>query len=256
MSTKNERAAQARAQAQKQVAKKERTTTVVIVAVSLVVLAAFAGLVFFIVNSSKVPTMADVHKPAGSDLTGGIPIGASGVVGEDIDPDAIRVDLYLDFMCPICKQFEAVNGGDLNELRESGDIVVYYHPISILDRASNGTEFSTRAANAAGVVADKAPESYLLFSDAMFANQPAEGTNGLDDDAIAAIAVGAGVPSDVADGMKDGEFTKWVIAATDQASKDGMTGTPTVMVNGEILEQEQVAYFQEGALKTYLESLN
>jgi len=255
MASKNERAAQARAQAQKQVAAKERRTTVIIIAVSLAVLAAFAGIVYFIVQSSQVPDISEAHAPAPANERGGIPVGASGVAGQDLDADAIQVDLYLDYMCPVCKRFEETNAADLAALRESGDIVVNYHPVSILDRVSGGTAFSTRAANAAGVVADQAPEAFVAFNDGMFANQPQEGTTGLDDDTIKAIAIASGVPEDVASGIADGEFTKWVLAATDQASVDGMTGTPTVFVNGEILDQQEVPYFQPGALKLYLEGL-
>lgn len=255
MANKNERAAAARAQAQKQAAAKDRRTTVTVIAVSLVVLAAFAGIVFFIVDSSKVPTMAEVHKPAGSDLTGGIPVGASGVAGDDVDPEAVRVDIYFDFMCPYCGQFESTNGADLNDLREQGGIVVFYHPISILDHASQGTAYSTRAANAAGVVADQAPGAFVDFSEALLASRPEEGTAGLDDDTIAGIAIAAGVPSAVAAEFVNGEFTPWVLAATDQASQDGIGSTPTVLVNGQVLNHDAVAYFEPGVLKTYLAQL-
>lgn len=255
MSSKNEKAAAARAKAQAQVKAKERKTTVVIVASAVAILAVFGGIIYFIVNSAAVPPLEEAAAPAVADETGGIPVGASGVAGEDIDADAVRVDIYLDFMCPVCGAFEEVNAADLAELREAGDITVVYHTVSILDRASNGTAFSTRSANAAAVVADKSPENFVAFVDAMFANQPEEGTSGHDDATIAEIAVGAGVPQDVADSLKDGAFTKWVIAATDQASQDGMGGTPTVMINREILEQTEVPYFQPGALATRLSEI-
>lgn len=255
MATKDNRAAQARAQAQKQVASKERRTTVIVIAVSLAVIAAFAGIVYFIVQSSAVPTMADVHKPAGSDLSGGIPVGASGVAGEAVDPDTVRVDVYVDFLCPYCRQFEEINAADLAELREAGDITVFYHPIAILDRYSAGTKYPSRAANAAGVVADQAPEAFVAFTDAMFANQPDENTPGLDDATIAAIAVAAGVPEDVAAEFADGEFAKWVIAATNQASLDGFTRTPSIVVNGELLDGNEVNYMTPGVLRAHLEQL-
>jgi len=255
MATKNDRAAVARAQAQKQVAAKERRTTVIVIAASLVLLAAFAGVVYFIVQSSSVPTMADVHKPAGSDLSGGIPVGASGVAGAEVDPDTVRVDVYVDFMCPWCARFEDTNAEDLDELREAGDITVVYHPISILDRASAGTKYSTRASNAAGVVADQAPESFLSFTAALFASQPQEASAGLDDDTIAAIAVASGVPHEVAESFTDGEFTKWVMAATDQASMDGFTATPTIVVNGDTLDPNEVNYMEPGGLRAYLEEI-
>jgi len=255
MATKNEKAAAARAQAQAQVKGKERRTTVIIIAVSLLVIAAFAAIVFFIVNSAKVPALEDAVTPAPADASGGIPVGMGGVAGADVPDGVNRIDIYLDFMCPICKQFEEINAADIDALREDGTVAVYYHPIAILDRYSAGTNYSTRAVNAVATVADKAPAQYLAFQNALFANAPAENTPGLDDATIASIAVGAGVPQEVADTFTDNRFTKWATAATQQASVDGMEGTPTVMVNGDILDQTQVPYFQAGALKTYLEAL-
>ena len=248
--------AAAKAKAQQQVKSGERRTTVIIVAVCLVVIAAFAGIVYFIVNSSKVPALADAHAPAPAEATtGGIPVGATGVAGEGLTDGAVRLDIYIDLMCPVCNQFEQINGADIDELREAGTINVYYHPISILDRASMGTEYSTRAANAVGVVADQDPSHFLDVIAALYANQPEENTTALSDDEIAAVAIGAGVPADVANSFAKGEFTKWVTAATQQASIDGMQGTPTVMVNREILDPNQVNYFTPGTLKAYLEQL-
>jgi len=248
--------AAAKAKAQQQVKAKERRTTVIIIAAALVVIAAFAGIVYFIVNSSKVPALPDAHAPQVADETGGIPVGTGGVAGVDVPTDVTRVDLYIDLMCPVCNQFEQINGKDLDSLREDGTIALVYHPISILDRASSGTKYSTRAANAVAVVADQDPSHFLAFITALYANQPQENSTGLSDDEIAAIAIGVGVPADVAGSFKKGEFEKWVIAATDRASQDGMTGTPTVMVNRELLDPKQVNYFTPGTLKAYLEQLS
>src|SRR5699024_12404568 len=54
--------------------------------------------------------------------------------------------------------------------------ILNLHPISILDRASQGTEYSTRAANAAYCVADEDGEAAYTFIDLLFRNQPAEAT--------------------------------------------------------------------------------
>ena len=255
MASKNERAAEARAKAQAQVKNKERRTTVIIIAASLAVIAIFAGIVYFIVQSSQVPPLNEANAPAVADETGGIPVGATGVAGEGLTDGAVRVDLYIDLLCPVCNQFEQTNAADLDELREAGKINVYYHPIAILDRYSAGTAYPTRAANAVAVVADQSPEHVVPFIQALFANQPEENTAGLDDTTIAAIAVGAGVPTEVAESFKDGKFTKWVKAATQQASVDGMQGTPTVMIDREILSDPNINYFQAGVLKAHLEEL-
>jgi len=259
----NDKAAAARSQAQKSVQRQERRTLMGILIGVGVAVVVFGGIVFFIVQQSNVPTLesGDANAPAGADATGGIPVGTSGVVGEDLPTDATRMDIYLDFMCPVCGTFEEINAEDIAEMREAGEIELYYHPVSILDRASAGTQYSTRSANAAATVADAAPEAFVDFVDALFANQPTEGQTGLTDEQIEQLAIDAGVPEDVAGTLDDGSFTKWVIAATDQAQVDiveqsNSFGTPTVMIDRTVLSQtEDVAYFQPGALRAYVEAL-
>ncbi|MFV0633726.1 DsbA family protein [Demequina sp.] len=258
---KNEKAAAARAQAQKNVKSQERKTMVGIIVGAVAVLAIFGGIVYFIVQSGKIPGLDDpnVVAPAGADATGGIAVGTGGVVGEDVPTDVQRLDVYEDYMCPICGSFEEINAEDINAMREAGTVAVYYHPLAILDYYSMGTQYSTRAANAAATVADAAPEAYLDFSAALYANQPAENTEGLSDAQIEQIAITAGVPEDVAATFEDGKFTKWVIAATDQASQDfaeqeQRTATPTIMLDRTILLQADVPFFEEGVLKAHIES--
>ncbi len=81
-------------------------------------------------------------------------------------------------MCPVCNQFEQLYGPDIQKLVDDGTITLGIHPIAILDRQSQGTEFSTRAANAMYCVAVADGEAAVPFMEAMFANQPEEGTPG------------------------------------------------------------------------------
>lgn len=245
----------ARKQAQQQVKAQEQRTTIFIVIGVAVALALFGGLIYFIVQQSQVPALdsPDVVAPQGGDLTGGILIGQDGAAGGEVPADATRVDVYQDFMCPYCGIFEMTNGEDLEELASTGEIALYVHPLALLDRSSQGTNFSTRSANALAAVADGAPEHVLEFSRLMYMNQPDQGTTGLSDEQIEQIAVQAGVPADVAATLSDGKFTKWVIAATDQSSKDGVPGTPAVMVDRTLLAQQEVPYMEPGVLRSFLE---
>jgi protein-disulfide isomerase len=245
--TEAEARAEAKAKAQAELKAKERRTTVIIVAASLLVIAALAGVIYFIVDSSKTPTIDEVAAPAGADETGGILVGSAD--------GAHRADVYLDFMCPYCGHFEEINGPVLDSFSQSGDLAVYYHPLAFLDRYSSGTKYSSRSANAAAVVADRDPEHFTAFFAAMFANQPKENSTGLSDEQIAQIAVGVGVLQEVADTFKDGEFAEWVAAATQQASIDGVGGTPTFKIDRSIVEQTDVPYMTEGVLDQYLSSL-
>ncbi|MFM2475564.1 DsbA family protein, partial [Burkholderia cenocepacia] len=57
---------------------------------------------------------------------------------------------------------------------------------------SQGSEYSTRAANLVGAVAALHPEAAPAVVRALFADQPAEGTAGLSDEELLAIAAEAG----------------------------------------------------------------
>jgi protein-disulfide isomerase len=185
--------------------------------------------------------LADVAGPSTAQTDGGIPVGARGVAGETPASGGVVVTVYQDYACPACLKFEKANDAELAKLRATGRVTVEYHAISILDRMSSGHEYSTRAANAAAVVADEAPDSFLAFNAALFANQPPEGSTGLSDDRIASAARGAGVPQKVVDqftatapGQKWRTFSPYVKALTHAANAQlgSSGGVPTVFING------------------------
>ncbi|MGZ0711749.1 DsbA family protein (plasmid) [Coraliomargarita sp. W4R53] len=153
-----------------------------------------------------------------------------------------RLDTFIDFMCPVCNQFEQSYGASIEGLIDDGTATLGIHPISILDRASQGTEFSTRAANAMYCVAVADADAALPFMQAMFVNQPAEGTSGLSDEEILAIAGVAGVTG-IDSCVNDQTYAKYVTAMTEQTpSQPGETGigTPTIAVNGEAISNSDL----------------
>lgn len=154
------------------------------------------------------------------------------VTGESSAP--VTVTVYADYLCPFCARFEGEVSPWLDEQREAGEVAVDYRPISILDNASS-TRYSTRAANAAACVADTSPDSFADVNVALFAAQPPEGGPGLPDEDLVRIAEDAGA-TDVEACVADRTFTDWVATVTDQASRDGVTSTPTVLVDGEPVE--------------------
>lgn len=158
---------------------------------------------------------------------------ASGTlpVGKETAP--VTMTIYLDYMCPACKQFEQNNKDSLTKLIEDGTLRVELHPLNFLDQVSQGTRYSTRAANAVATVADKAPDKVWEFNSALYAHQPAENTEGLTDKFITEIADGVGVPKAVYDTFVQGTFEPWAKASNEAANKAGVTGTPTIKINGE-----------------------
>jgi protein-disulfide isomerase len=77
------------------------------------------------------------------------------------------------------------------------------------------------------------PTGFQTFHDLLYANQPDESGSGLTDDQLIAYAAQAGASGPtVEQQIRDLTYGDWVKQVTDQASKDGVTGTPTVFVNG------------------------
>ena len=153
-------------------------------------------------------------------------------VGSDDAPTTLTI--FEDPQCPVCRDFEDAVGDRLSTAIEAGEVRVEYRIVSFLDGASPNA-YSSRAANALMSVQDTAgPEVFAAFHGTLFANQPEEGTEGPDDDQLVAWAVEAGASeSDVRPLIEDGAFDQFIVNATDQMSRDGVTGTPTVLVDGE-----------------------
>jgi protein-disulfide isomerase len=139
-------------------------------------------------------------------------------------------------MCPFCGRFERANSGELERLVTDGTISMQLYPLAFLDKASSGTRYSSRAANAIATVADRAPARVLAFHNALFSRQPAEGGPGLTDDEIADLAGGAGVPPEVVSSFRERIFEPWIAKVTDTAFKSGITGTPTVKIDGTVFD--------------------
>ncbi|MGY1748904.1 DsbA family protein [Modestobacter sp. SYSU DS0511] len=235
MSGEDKRAAARQRIAQKRAAEaaareaaERRRRTVIGGAVAAAVLVVALVVVVFVVQSSR--TSADAAGPSGT--TGD---GYTVAVGAADAP--VALDLYEDFQCPACAQLEASSGATLEQLVDDGTVRLRHHGMAFLDRAST-TEYSSRALNAAAVVLDEGgADAYRAFYELLFANQPEEGGPGLTDDQLIAHAAQAGVTGDdVAAGIRERRYAGWVAAATDRASRDEVTSTPTVLVDGEPLD--------------------
>ncbi|PFG37356.1 protein-disulfide isomerase [Flavimobilis soli] len=193
-------------------------------------------------KNKATPTLADVTRPTVVNTEGGITVGAEGVAGTTGGADAVEVATYVDYMCPACGAFEDATVAQMDQLREAGLITLVVQPVSILNRFSQGSEYSTRAAAAAVYVAANAPEQFLAFHTALFGNQPAENTKGLTNKEIGAIALTAGVPSEVSDAIAsdkaEDEYADWIDAQTaDIVERPELLGeqgfsTPTVTIDG------------------------
>ena len=203
------------------------------VSVAVVVVVAIVAIVVVVGNNQASSPGTPPESAIVNPETGAISVGT----GKDV------VATYVDFMCPACTSFEQTFGASLEELATTNKITLDVHPVAILDRASQGTRFSTRAANALYCVAEASPEAVLPFIKTMYAGQPAELSTGLTDEQILVNAAAAG-SKDVSECVTELKYEKFVTAMTKLLPPDpatGRTGTPTVTINGEYTSLNEIA---------------
>lgn len=248
----------------------------------VVVLAVIAGVAFILTSAIRPPApgptnMASDGIVIGAELeaveTPALAAGASPVA-TGVDPNVPNIRIYVDYLCPVCGQFEEANAEQLATWAENGTATVEYHPIAILTGRSAGSQYSLRAANAAACVANYSPNDFFAFNTLMFENQPEEGTEGHSDDGLkklVAQALGQATGSaqkNIESCIDDASYKTWVQSATDRAtteavphsSLDKVKATPTVLVNdkqytGSISDEKEFqAFVLSVASETYAES--
>lgn len=190
--------------------------------IGIIVVIAFGALVGLGVYWNNAPR--DVVVPPNA-TAAGVPTGNSAAPN--------KIDVYLDFLCPACKQFEELSGSTLDELRDSGQAEVIYHPIAILDGQSPD-KYPSRAAAASGCAAEAGV--FREFEKILYENQPAEGGPGPGDEQLAQFAQQAGAGPEVGECIEEERYEPWAQGVTQQAFEAEVQSTPTVKVNGQPVE--------------------
>ena len=208
------------------------------------VLAIVGVIVAVVVSSTKAPEVT-----GGGAVTGDYAVTAG-------DPNApVTLTIYQDFMCPYCGMFERGNRADLEALVDSGTAKIEFHIVNWQDRQSQGTRYSTRTGNAFVAVAKAEPQNVMAFNAALPHKQPEEGTPGLSDAEIAQLARDAGVGNDVIATFARMANEDFITNSTLAAQTSGITGTPSILINGEKWPADNtVNYLEPGPLKAAVEA--
>jgi len=160
-----------------------------------------------------------------------------------VEPDAVDIHIYVDYLSPGSKEFQVANAAQLADWVSQGAATLTYHPVALLTPKSNGTKYSLRSASAAACVATYSPEKFFAFNQALLQRQPDVATDGFSNKDLAAMAIASGSndPKRLRACIEGEDFASWVQDATERAlagplpdsEKVTLTGAPLVLVNGQ-----------------------
>ena len=231
-------------------AKRAKVKRQVIVACSVVaVLAAAGGIGYAVVQANKPGYWEDeksakVVAPANTTGTDGTTV----VIGKSTAKKTLKV--YEDPRCPICAQFEQTVGPTVKKDIDDGKFKIQYIGGTFIDGDSLGKgkigtngEGSKNAMSAMGAALNVSPEAFLEYKTALYSSKwhPEETDDKFKNDSYL-IEVANTVPAlknnkTFQDAVKSGKYDAWALAMskTFDTNKDGVTGTPSFVMNGKML---------------------
>lgn len=210
---------------------KKADTTNRNIAIVMILFVVLVGVIFSVVSNKSNSHVAIPSTVSASD-------GYGVVLNKDAK---VRVDLWEDFQCPNCRNFEAVSGNYISDLVRAGKIKAVYHPMTFI-----GPE-SILAAAAAGCTIDSG--KFLDMHAALYNNQPAHENSGAWTNAtLKLLAITAGDGSKTTQSCIDsGKYVNWTKNVEADAAKQNVNATPTLFINGKQLNQAH--YLDLNALK-------
>jgi len=222
-------------------AKRDKVKRQVIVACSVVgVLAIAGGIGYAVVQNNKPGYWEEAKndklvKPANSTGSNGTTV----VIGKSTAKKTLV--MYEDPRCPVCAQFEQTVGSTVDKDVEDGKFKIQYVGATFLD-GNLGGEGSKNGLSALGAALNVSPEAFLKYKTAMYSTKwhPAEdGPDKFKDDAYL-IKIAQTVPElkdnkTFQNAVKNGTYDKWALDMSDKFNKDGVTGTPTLKMDGKTL---------------------
>jgi protein-disulfide isomerase len=204
-----------------------RSWTGIVVAVVLVLALAGTFGVQYWRSHSKVSVSSNGRiEPAmitGPGTSGrGVTVGTAGAKA--------HIDLYVDFRCPHCAEFEKDSGATIDKLVADGTATVTYWPLGFVDAKS-----SPRLANAFAAAA--ANGKALSFADELYDDFSKAWTN----DQLIELGKQLGVgDATFQQAVQNNTYSGWLDSVRKAADDRGVTGTPTVYVNDKQIEPKQL----------------
>jgi protein-disulfide isomerase len=211
--------------------RRQRITLLLIVAGAVLVIAAFA------VWQNAGP-VGDVIVPESRPR----PMAHGRAMG---DPDApIIVEAFEDFQCPACRQYsEQIEPQVETAYVESGEVYYVFRHFPFLDDTVPGSE-SDHSAIASMCAANQ--DQFWAYHDTLFANWDGENQGAFSDRRLVAFAEKLGLEMGEFESCFDNQDPRDLVTQDFLLGRSlGVTGTPSVFVNGEQISPGYIPSFED-----------
>lgn len=164
------------------------------------------------------------------------------------DPNApVKIEVFEDFQCPACKQFgdsvETQIITQMKDLIESGKVYYHFRQYPFIDDNAAYHE-SDKAALASMCAAEQG--KFWQMKETIFANWKGENQGNFTDRRLQAMAQAIGLDMGKYNDCYDSNKYKAEIDADYEAGKKmGVSGTPSLFINGELLSPGFVPSYEE-----------
>ena len=206
--------------------KRRITPGIIVVIVLVLALGGGVGVQYWRGHSKVEVTSTGKTEPAvitGPGTSGkGVTVGKAGAKA--------HIDLYLDFRCPHCAEFEESTGATIDKLVEDGTATLTYWPLAFVN-----PDASPRLANAFAAAA--ANGKALTYADEMYGDFSKSWTT----DQLIELGKQLGIgDAKFQQALQDNTYAGWLDTVSKASDDRGVTGTPTVYVNDKQLDADQL----------------
>jgi protein-disulfide isomerase len=210
----------------------------------LIVIGVIAAIALAIVGLLVIPSIRSANAPVG-EFVKITPVAYSGANGTGIgDPsNKVKIEIFEDYTCSACKVYsDSVEPQVIKEIVDTGQAYYVFYQFPFLDDRSSDKN-SDRSANAALCAADQ--NRFWEYKSMLFANQ--NGVVGeFSDKRLSAFAETLGLDMQQFDACyKESRFQSQINDDIALGDSKGITGTPTIFVNGVDVSPGKVPTFEQ-----------
>lgn len=226
----------------KQEAEAKRKRLGAIIGISTLAVAVVAAIVVMVIFGPQWfgPKAANVNGSgtvavAGSDgKSAEMPVSMieDGVATQVGKPEApVTIDYYYDFSCPHCVDYHGIMDPTMKDLILAGEAKVNYRVVNIV------APYGKEAAAALLAVMAHQPELYYTVADGLLEIPAQEQMNWTSNNYAQRLAAFGVTDSNIITEVSSGKYHSKVESNTQIARDNGLKGTPSLAVNGQMQEK-------------------